>query len=319
MNEQTERRARTIADELQLDDRAIERRLQLVGFGPDDRKQIQEVGGLIEKNVDELANGFFEFLGQQEESAGLVSRPAFRDEALRMKRDHLIQIARANLNRGYAEERIRLGQLYGAAGLEVRVFIAAYTDLMVRISEAILRPGQGQADKARLMLSLNKLAAFDVGLIVDVLVRERERTIARQQEAIKELSTPVLQLRDRLLLLPIIGTIDTYRARQLTEGLLHAIRDVRARVAVIDITGVAAVDSKVANHLIQTVTAARLMGAYAIITGLSADVAQTLVTVGVDLSRITTVGDLQGGIEEAERLLGLEIVAVKPRRAGRDA
>ena len=139
-------------------------------------------------------------------------------------------------------------------------------------------------------------------------VQERERIIREQQEAIRELSTPVLQVRERLLILPIIGVIDPQRARQLTEQLLRGIRANRAKVVVIDITGVPAVDSTVANHLVQTVDASRLMGATVIVTGLSAEIAQTLVTIGVDLARMKTVGDLQGGIEEAERLLGYEII-----------
>jgi rsbT co-antagonist protein RsbR len=139
-------------------------------------------------------------------------------------------------------------------------------------------------------------------------VQERERIIREQQEAIRELSTPVLQVRERLLILPIIGVIDPQRARQLTEQLLRGIRGNRAKVVVIDITGVPSVDSGVANHLVQTVDASRLMGATVIVTGLSSEIAQTLVTIGVDLTKMKTVGDLQGGIEEAERLLGYQIV-----------
>ena len=139
-------------------------------------------------------------------------------------------------------------------------------------------------------------------------VQERERIIRQQQEAIRELSTPVLQVRERLLILPIIGVIDPQRARQVTEQLLRGIRANRAKVVVIDITGVPAVDSTVANHLVQTVDASRLMGATVIVTGLSSEIAQTLVTIGVDLSKMKTVGDLQGGIEEAEKLLGYKVM-----------
>ena len=148
-------------------------------------------------------------------------------------------------------------------------------------------------------------AANRIAVTVGVsFVEERERVIREQQDAIRELSTPVLQIRDRLLILPIIGVVDSRRARQLTEQLLGAIQTNRARVVVIDITGVAAIDLAVANHLVQTVEAARLMGASAIITGLSSKIAQTLVDLGVDLGMMRTVGDLQGGLEEAERLLG---------------
>jgi rsbT co-antagonist protein RsbR len=167
------------------------------------------------------------------------------------------------------------------------------------------------ADPARAFssfLSLLKLVFLDIGLAVDTYIYAREATMRKQQEAIRELSTPVLQIRDRLLLLPIIGVIDTHRARLITDSLLRSIRSTRAKVIVMDVTGVATIDSKVANHLIQTVIAAGLMGARVIVTGLSSDVAQALVGLGLDLNKLNTVGDLQGGIEEAERLLGYRVV-----------
>jgi rsbT co-antagonist protein RsbR len=139
-------------------------------------------------------------------------------------------------------------------------------------------------------------------------VEERERVIRQQQDAIRELSTPVLPVRERLLILPIIGVLDSERARQLTEQLLRGIRTHRAKVVVMDITGAPDVDATVANHLVQTVEASRLMGASVIITGLSPTIAQTLVTIGVDLGKMNTIGDLQGGLEEAERLLGYRTV-----------
>ena len=163
---------------------------------------------------------------------------------------------------------------------------------------------QHDADLLNRILDAYEPAANRIAVTVGVsFVEERERVIREQQEAIRELSTPVLQVRDRLLILPIIGVLDSQRARQLTEQLLGAIQANRAKVVVIDITGVAAIDLTVANHLVQTVEAARLMGASAIITGLSSKIAQTLVDLGVNLSMMKTVGDLQGGLEEAERVL----------------
>jgi rsbT co-antagonist protein RsbR len=138
-------------------------------------------------------------------------------------------------------------------------------------------------------------------------VDQRERVIRQQQDSIRELSTPVLQVRERLLILSIIGVLDRSRAQQLTDQLLAGIRSHRAKMVVIDITGVPDVDEAVADHLVKTVDASRLMGANVIITGLSSEIAQTLVTIGVDLTKMNTVGDLQGGIEEAERVLGFRV------------
>jgi rsbT co-antagonist protein RsbR len=153
------------------------------------------------------------------------------------------------------------------------------------------------------LVAMNAYVDFIMSGIAEEYLKTKERIISQQAASIQELSTPVLQVRDRLLLIPIVGVLDTHRARQLTESLLVSIRAHRALVVVIDITGVAAVDSKVANHLFQTVAAARLMGARTVVSGVSADVAQALVGLGVDVEGLHTVGDLQGGLEEADRML----------------
>jgi rsbT co-antagonist protein RsbR len=177
------------------------------------------------------------------------------------------------------------------------------------LARSLFAKYQNDFEKLNRILDAYEPAANRIANTVAVgFVQERERVIRQQQEAIRELSTPVLQVRERLLILPIIGVIDPQRARQLTEQLLRGIRSTRAKVVVIDITGVAAMDATVANHLVQTVEASRLLGATVIVTGLSPEIAQTLVNIGVDLGKMNTVGDLQGGIEQAERVVGYKVV-----------
>lgn len=133
--------------------------------------------------------------------------------------------------------------------------------------------------------------------------------VKQAEQTIREMSTPVLPIQERLLLVPLIGVVYPQRAAQLTDHLLNAIRSHRARAVVIDITGVVFLDTYIANHLIKTVEAARLLGTAIIVTGISTDVAQTLVRLGVDLSQLHTVADLQSGIGEAKRLLSGSSVA----------
>src|SRR6266849_10231868 len=191
---------------------------------------------------------------------------------------------------------------------EVVGIVLLLRDVLARSLFAKYRRDFEQLDH---ILDAYEPAANRIAITVSVgFVQERERVIRQQQEAIRELSTPVLPVRERLLILPIIGVIDPHRARQLTEQLLRGVRTNRAKVVVIDITGVAAMDATVANHLVQTVEASRLLGATVIVTGLSPEIAQTLVNIGVDLGKMNTVGDLQGGIEEAERLLGYKVLPI---------
>lgn len=152
----------------------------------------------------------------------------------------------------------------------------------------------------------------EAGLLVIAAIRdvtERKHLEATLRQS-RELSTPVLPIREHLLLLPIIGMIDAPRARQLTEQLLRAIRTHRAKAVVMDLTGVAGIDATVSNALVQTVVAARLQGATVIVTGISPETAQALVHIGVDLRDIATAGDLQSGIERAESLLGYTVVRI---------
>lgn len=194
-------------------------------------------------------------------------------------------------------------------GVETHEVVGIVLLLRDVLARSLFKKYQADFELLNRVLDVYEPAANRIANTVAVsFVQERERVIRQQQEAIRELSTPVLQVRERLLILPIIGVLDTQRARQLTEQLLRGIRANRAKVVVVDITGVPTIDQTVANHLVKTVEASRLMGASVIITGLSAEIAQTLVTIGVDLSKMNAVGDLQGGIEEAERLLGYKVI-----------
>ncbi len=193
-------------------------------------------------------------------------------------------------------------------GVETHEVISIVLLLRDVLARSLFKKYQHDFDLLNRVLNAYEPAANRIANTVAVsFVEERERIIRQQQDAIRELSTPVLQVRERLLILPIIGMLDSQRAKQVTEQLLRAIRSNRAKVVVVDITGVPTIDSTVANHVVQTVEASRLMGAGVIITGLSSEIAQTLVTIGVDLSKLNAVGDLQGGIELAEKMLGYRV------------
>jgi rsbT co-antagonist protein RsbR len=295
--------------EMGLSEANIERRKQVVGLGPRDLENIASIKEVVLSRVDAFAALFIDYVASLEEGRVLVGDRSLVERARRLKKQHLVAMVHGTYDRAYAAQRIELALLYGRSALDIRLFLAAFQHLLEGMGDAIMSSSGYAPEKAfGAFMSLERVAFFDIGIMVDAIVFERERVIRQQQDAIRELSTPVLQIRERLLLLPIIGVIDTHRARLVTESLLKSIRANRAKVVVMDVTGVATIDSKVANHLIQTVTAARLMGAQVIVTGLTAEVAQSLVALGIDLAKLNTVGDLQGGMEEGERILGFQVV-----------
>lgn len=148
-------------------------------------------------------------------------------------------------------------------------------------------------------------------LIHEAYVETRERLIAQQSLSLLELSTPVVRLWDRVLMVPLIGVMDTLRARQTTERLLEAIAKYEATVAILDVTGVPVLDTSVAGHMMKTIAAAQMLGARVVMTGISPEGAQTLVKLGVDFSVVTTRATLRAGIAEALLLVGKRIVPAK--------
>ena len=302
---------KTVMSNVGITEADLDRRKQFIGLGPEDERRIAAIREVVTKHADKLTEAFFKHLANLSEAKVLLGYKELTNQARSLKRAHLLEMVGGRYDMAYAEQRIRLGLLYGRVGLETKVFVGAFQHVIASAGELIMKTAPDPAEGFQRFLALQKVAFFDIGLHNDTVIHERDRLIGKQSEAIRELSTPVLQIRERLLLLPLIGVIDTHRAQLITENLLHAIREARARVVVIDVTGVATIDSKVANHLVQTVTAARLMGAKTIVSGVSADVAQSMVALGIELSPFRTVGDLQGGLEDAERMLGYRVVPVE--------
>jgi rsbT co-antagonist protein RsbR len=216
-------------------------------------------------------------------------------------------LARAIMDGDWAPYLARMGEAgvrYAEAGLNFTAWFGAGRALRSRLVpimvEALSDEAERLADAVRGVAILIDLVMLAVG---QSYIGAKERIITEQQAALRELSTPVLELRPGLLLVPLVGLIDSERAMLLTQQLLEGIAAYRAKAVVLDITGVPAVDSAVANHLMQTVQATRLMGAHTLISGLSAENAQTLVRLGLDLAPLGTVGTLADGVLQASAIL----------------
>ena len=174
----------------------------------------------------------------------------------------------------------------------------------------------------RLVTNVDELAAetWTVSRLIDslglyateVYQKSREAVIARQQNEMLELSTPVVTLWKGVLALPLIGTLDSERTQVVMENLLQRVVDTGSTIAILDITGVPTVDTLVAQHLLKTVAAARLMGADCIISGIRPQIAQTIVHLGVDLNSVTTKATLADAFQIALKRNGLAVAKVAP-------
>jgi rsbT co-antagonist protein RsbR len=297
--------------ELELSDEELLRRKQFLEIRASDVEAIKDLNELATTYADPVIDELYRHFLSFPETSAFFRDPKVLEHVKQQQKEYFLRLTTGDYGRAYAVDRLHIGTVHERIGLAPQWYLGAYNFYLRAVAQRLQGASPEDAHRSlSTLLSLMKLVFFDIGLAMDTYIHARECTMLKQQEAIRELSTPVLQFRDRMLLLPIIGVIDTLRARSITEGLLRAIRTNRAKVVVMDVTGVGTIDSRVANHLMQTVIAARLMGARVIVCGLSAEVAQSLVVLGIDLSTLNTVGDLQGGIEEAERVLGYRVVPV---------
>jgi rsbT co-antagonist protein RsbR len=299
-----------MAREMNMNEADVQRRKEFLEFRDEDVAALRRLNEIAVKYADPVIEDLYRHFMAFDETRAFFRDPKVLERVKRLQKEYFLRLTEGDYGAEYVSNRLSIGTIHESINLAPRWYLGAYSFYLRAVALRLQEATASEPHAALpLFLSLMKVVFMDIGLAMDTYIFSRDSTMRKQQEAIRELSTPVLQLRDRLLLIPIIGVIDSQRAQLITESLLRSIRANRAKVVVMDVTGVATIDSKVANHLLQTVTAARLMGATVIVTGLSSEVAQSLATLGIDLAKLNTVGDLQGGIEEAERLLGYRVVA----------
>lgn len=206
-----------------------------------------------------------------------------------------------------AEQRARITEM-AAAGVPLHTIARATSDMRDPIAahlRNVIPDVDGQRDAVDALDYMVRQSLISAG---EVYAKGREEEVEDEfRGLVRRLSTPVIQVWDEIQVLPLIGTIDSERARQMTEQLLERIVDQQARVVIIDITGVPTVDTAVADHILKTAKAAGLVGARAILVGISPQVAQTLVRLGVSLDQIETYSDMRTGLERALQALGYTV------------
>jgi rsbT co-antagonist protein RsbR len=207
-----------------------------------------------------------------------------------------------------SSSRVRLG----FTPSETATFVFSLKQpLFARLRQELAQEPGALADETWAANSLlDKLGLFTT----EVYQKNREEVIARQQQELLELSTPVVRLWEGVLALPLIGTLDSARTQVVMESLLQQIVETGAPITIIDITGVPTVDTLVAQHLLKTVAAARLMGADCIISGIRPQIAQTIVHLGVDLADVVTKATLADALALALKRTGLTVTQAQPQR-----
>ncbi len=193
----------------------------------------------------------------------------------------------------------------GFSSRETGLYIYSLKDTLMSILQQELKDDPIQLYEVSMKIG-RLIDTFGI-VTFETFIKGREEVILRQTDEITEISTPVIRIWDGILALPIIGTLDSARTQTVMENLLGEIVNTGSSIAILDISGVPAVDSLVAQHLIKTVSATRLMGAECIISGIRPEIAQTIVHLGIDLSNIITKSTLENALKHAFSILELEV------------
>jgi rsbT co-antagonist protein RsbR len=253
--------------------------------------------GLQERQIRDESRDFLNSLRHALETTNgrYISSPEFS-----RVRDNLEAICTSRLNQGFSPS-------------EVATFVFSLKHpLFNRLRRELHNDMEmfGERTWEATML-IDKLGLY----VTEVYQKERNQVIARQQQEMMELSTPVVQLWDGVLALPLIGTLDSARTQVVMQNLLEAIVQTGAEIAIIDITGVPTVDTLVAQHLLKTIAAARLMGADCIVSGIRPQIAQTIIHLGVDLTNVITKATLADAFAIALRRSGMAVVRARSNGA----
>lgn len=296
---------------LQLDGDELRARRAFFEITDDDLARLAALRPLAERHAHDMIEDLYALILGHDETRAMFLDEAQVRRVKQLQRDYFLGLFAGRCDVAYVEDRVRVGATHERIGMGLKWYVGAYSRYL-RLLFDRLQHDLPPDELSPSFHAVEKLIAFDMSIAIDVYVAANLDTMARHNAAIRELSTPVIRIQDRVLLLPLVGTVDSHRAQQIMETMLVRVVDEQAKVVIIDIAGVAVVDTQVADHLLKTTAAVRLLGARTILTGISPLVARTIVQLGVDISTMHTRSRLADGLELAMSFVGLRIAPSEP-------
>ena len=270
-------------------------------------KAIQAYSKEALKQINVFIDAFYVWLPKIPEYKDLFSRPGLISHVKAQQAKYWQQLFTCELNDTYLQSRFKVGSVHATIHLPVSSYVAGMsfaTDWWIaKISETTLEI----KDTTFLISALNKVVFLDIAIVSASYTQASNDLIEKQSRALLELSTPTIQLWEGILMLPILGVLDSRRAQNMTDVMLNKIQQTNARSIIIDITGVPTVDSSVANHLIKITKATKLMGCECILSGIGPEIAQILVHLGINLEAIETSSNLKSALQLALVKTGYQI------------
>ncbi|TAN53140.1 MAG: STAS domain-containing protein, partial [Methylococcaceae bacterium] len=273
-------------------------------FSDKDAQLLAELNPIAREFVDEIVEALYDHLLEYEEARLYLNDAQTLERVKKAQKKYFLELTSGDYGKEYFDTRVRVGMTHQRMGIPPRLYMGSYAYYLQLVTPKIYAHPDFDPVKANnVFLALYKIINLDQELAISAYIHAVEDVVSKQSEEIMEMSTPILQIWEKIIAAPIIGTLDSQRTQQFMEHLLHKIVETNAHVALVDITGVPQIDTATAQHLIDTINAVKLLGAKVIITGIRPAIAQTLVHLGINLKDISTKPSMSAGLRMAIDML----------------
>lgn len=273
----------------------------------EDLDLVKRYGSLITPKLPSYVEHFYRWMERTPEYEQFFQEQDKLRRVQRVQGSFWVQFFQGLVDEDYVSSRRRVGEIHAHIGLSLTAYFSALSYSQDLLLYELYEGDLSAEERNKCIRSCSKLIQFDASLVVEAYSRLTNLRFSEQAQAMMEMSTPVTSLWDHILMLPVVGIIDSRRAANMMSSVLHKIAETRAKVFIIDIGGVSVVDTAVANHLIKITQAARLMGCVCLLSGVSPAIAQTTIELGIDVGNVMTRATMRDALEEAFRLIQVEV------------
>jgi rsbT co-antagonist protein RsbR len=278
--------------------------LALYRLTTDDLSRIKSFGKVARMRLDEIVIPWYEWLETQPEFEQFFADRELIERLKKLQTVYWQEFMDASVDEEYIASRRRVGETHARIGLPHTTYFAGlnmFLELFLKLLNSTKMTGDARYAMSE---SITKLIHLDTAVAIETINQLVEETLTAQTRSLMEMSTPVTEIWEGILLLPIVGLIDSKRAADVMHAALAKISDTQARIFILDISGVGIIDTAVANHLFKITRATRLMGCECTISGVSPTIAQTIVDLGIDVGEVNTTATMRDALANAFKQVG---------------
>jgi rsbT co-antagonist protein RsbR len=288
-----------MTDKNSLKDMSPANLMDLYDLTDDDLECIRALVPVIGDRMEHFIAEFYTWLEGRPEYDEFFPDPEIKARAAAGQQDYWRNFFDARVDEAYVERLRVLGGVHAQIDLSLEAYFSGVNAFLNMFVATIAKPKSGVQNREKTIAAVTKLAHLDTAVVVSTFSERTRQIISEQNQTLMQLSTPVSMLWDDILMLPIVGVVDSKRAQDIMDAMLLKIDETNARAMIIDISGVSVIDTAVANHFLKMTKATTLMGCNCIISGISPVIAQTIVSLGIDLADINTCSTLKDALDFA--------------------